>query len=262
MRAMDRSEIDQLWTLPLEDFTRVRDDLAKRAKEEGDADGAKEIKALRKPSVAAWAVNQLARRRSDDIRRLLGLGEVMRKAQREAFEGGGRDALRTATTERRRLVDQLVDDAEALLAQAEHGSSRAVLDKVSQTLIAAASDEDTGALVAAGILQREAVPPSGLDDMSAWLPSGTPKPRSTKRATKSKAAGGRSNRADELSKRLEANAIEAEAKAAETRSEADRLAREAEKAARAAEREEKLAAQARERADRARAEADELEDAE
>ena len=257
---MDRRAIDELWTLPLEDFTRVRDDLAKRAKDEGDAEAAKDIKALRKPSVTAWAVNQLARRRPDDIKRLLGLGDVMRKAQSEAFKGEGREALRTATTERRRLVDQLADDAAALLTQAGYGSSRSNLDRVSQTLIAAASDEDTGALVAAGTLQKDAVPPSGLDDMSAWVPSGAPKAKAAKRATRSGAERGRSKRADELAKRLEDKATEAETRAAQARSEADRLARDAEKAARAADREEKLAAQARERADRARAEADDVED--
>src|SRR5437763_15597212 len=121
MRAMDRSEIDQLWALPLEEFTRVRDDLARKAKEEGDPEAAKESKAHRKPTVAAWAVNQLARSRPDDVRRLLGLGEVLRRAQREALQGGGQDALRVATKERRQVVDELVQGAGQILAGAGHG---------------------------------------------------------------------------------------------------------------------------------------------
>jgi hypothetical protein len=258
---MDRSEIDQLWALPLEDFTRVRDDLAKRAKEEGDAKAAKEIKSTRKPTVAAWVVNQLAREHAGDIKRLLGLGEVMRKAQRDALGGGGREALRTATAERRQVVDQLVKAAEQILGAAGHGSSRAVLDKVSDTLSAVATDEETATLVREGTLQREATPPSGLEELAGLLPA-TPT-RRKRNASKAKPSAGhseRAKRADERAKRLEEEASEAETKAAQARSEADRLARDAEKAARAAEREEKLAAQARERADRARAEADDLEE--
>jgi hypothetical protein len=261
MKAMDRREIDKLWTLPAEDFTRARDELAKRAKEEGDAEGAKEIKSLRKPTVAAWAVNQVAREHSGDVKRLLGLGEVMRRAQRDALGGSGREALRTATADRRQLVDQLVKAAQQILEAAGHGSSRAVLDKVSDTLTAVATDEATADQVGAGTLQREVVPASGLEDLAGLLPAGPQGP--TRRATKAKPSAAESDRikrADERAKRLEEAAAEAEAEAASARSEADRLARETEKANRAAEREEKLAAQARERADRARTGADELEE--
>ena len=257
---MDRTEIDQLWTLPLEDFTRARDDLAKRAKDEGDGDAAKEIKALRKPSVGAWAVNQLARRRPEDIRRLLGLGDVMRKAQQEALEGGGREALRTATAERRRLVDQLTEDAGALLAKAGHGSSRTVLDKVSDTLTATATDEETAELVAGGTLQRDATPQSGLEQLAGLMPA-KPRGRDKSRPVSKPSADTRQRfkRASELARRLEEEASAIEEKASQLRSEADRLSREAEKAARAAEREERRAAEARERADGARADAAETE---
>ncbi|HJP66819.1 MAG TPA: hypothetical protein VKA30_11015, partial [Actinomycetota bacterium] len=91
---MDSRELDQLWGLPLEDFTRVRDELAKKAKEAGESDAAKEIKALRKPSVSAWAVNHLARTRRPEVEQLIELGGALRAAQQAAISGEGRDALR------------------------------------------------------------------------------------------------------------------------------------------------------------------------
>ncbi|MFN2590028.1 MAG: hypothetical protein ABR518_04590 [Actinomycetota bacterium] len=252
---MDRREIEQLWAVPLGDFTRTRDDLAKKAKEEGDGEAAREIKSRRKPTVAGWAVNQLARERSADLRRLLSLGDVLRKAQREAFEGGGRDALRTATSERRRVIDQLVEAAGDLLEAAGHGRSRAVLDKVGETLMATATDEETAGLVAEGSLQREATAAAGLDELSALIPTGGRAPsRTTTKAKPATEHPERTKRAEERARRLEEEAAGAEEESRKLRGEADRLAREAERAHRAAERAEKRASQARQRADRARRE--------
>ena len=55
-------EIDELFDLPLDEFTAARNDLAKRLKRDGDEDAAEQVRSLPKPSIAAWAVNQLARR--------------------------------------------------------------------------------------------------------------------------------------------------------------------------------------------------------
>ena len=52
---------DDLYGLPLDAFVPERDALAKRLRAEGRRDEAAEVKALRKPSVAAWAVNQAVR---------------------------------------------------------------------------------------------------------------------------------------------------------------------------------------------------------
>ena len=55
-------EVEALYGLPLEEFTKARDALARARAKEGDKEGAAPIKALRKPSVVAWGLNQLARR--------------------------------------------------------------------------------------------------------------------------------------------------------------------------------------------------------
>ncbi|MEA2287422.1 MAG: hypothetical protein QOJ21_3465, partial [Solirubrobacteraceae bacterium] len=57
--AVDDS--DELYGLPLDAFVPERDALAKELRSDGRREEAAEVKALRKPSVAAWGVNQAVR---------------------------------------------------------------------------------------------------------------------------------------------------------------------------------------------------------
>ena len=85
-------EIDRLYELPLEEFTAARNALAK---ETGDA----ALKQLKKPTVPAWAVNQLARRREVDMRRLLRAAKARGGAEGGAprREPSRRSSVRAAT---------------------------------------------------------------------------------------------------------------------------------------------------------------------
>jgi len=56
------AEVEGLYGLPLEEFIKARDALARRRAREAGKEAGAAVKALRKPSVAAWALNQLARR--------------------------------------------------------------------------------------------------------------------------------------------------------------------------------------------------------
>lgn len=90
--------VDELYGAPLEDFVATRGRLAK----EVGGDEGKELAKLRKPTVAAWALNQLARHARRDVDLLLDAGHRMRRAgaDREAFEHAKaqeRDALRRLT---------------------------------------------------------------------------------------------------------------------------------------------------------------------
>src|SRR5512138_346259 len=94
---------DALYRLPPEEFTAARDDAAKQARSAGDRDLAARIKALRKPSVSAHAVNSLAATQPDDLQALADLGARLR----DAMTGKG-GALRARSDERRRQVARLV----------------------------------------------------------------------------------------------------------------------------------------------------------
>jgi len=77
---MTTDDIDALYALPLDEFTRARDDLAKALRAQGDKDAASTVKALRKPSVPAWALNQVARQNPELIAELLRAGTQVHDA--------------------------------------------------------------------------------------------------------------------------------------------------------------------------------------
>lgn len=156
-------EIDQLFALPLDEFTAARNELARRLKQEGDAEAAEQVKALAKPSVPAWAVNQLARRDPEGVRSLLNVGARLRSAQERSLRGErAADELRAAQTEERELVRKLTHGAGDLLRDAGRPATGATLDRVSSTLRAAALGEPGRTLLREGRLTGE-VEVSGFD---------------------------------------------------------------------------------------------------
>ena len=148
-------EIDRLYALPLEEFTHERDELAKRLRKDGDREGADDIKALKKPSVAAWAVNQVRRDRPDDVRRLLDVTEELHRVHSKLSSAGARERLEEAAEMQRELIRSLVRCASELLDAAGHGATDATLGKVADTLRAAAVDEDLREEVATGRVVKE-----------------------------------------------------------------------------------------------------------
>jgi hypothetical protein len=132
-------EIDQLFALPLDEFTAARNELARRLKKDGDAEAAEQVRALAKPSVAAWAVNQLARREPEGVRSLLNVGARLRSAQERSLQGErAADELRAAHAEERAVIRDLTRRAETILREAGRPASRQTLERVSSTLRAAA----------------------------------------------------------------------------------------------------------------------------
>ena len=71
-------EVDALYGLPLDAFTQARNDLARRLRTERKPEDAAEVAGLRKPTAAAWVVNQLVRERPEDVRALLAAANEIR----------------------------------------------------------------------------------------------------------------------------------------------------------------------------------------
>jgi hypothetical protein len=139
-------EIDHLYELPLDEFTAARNDLAKRLKQEGDAEAAEQVRGLAKPSVAAWAVNQLARREPEVVRSLLNLAARLRNAQERSLKGERTaDELRAAQAEERDVIRKLTRAGEMLLRDGGHAASSATLERVA-SLLRAAAVSDAAAL--------------------------------------------------------------------------------------------------------------------
>ena len=90
--TVPEAEVDALYGLPLEDFTKTRNELARELRSRGEREAADWVGSLAKPTAAAWAVNQVMRTQRKDARALLGAGERLRKAHEEAATGTGRRA--------------------------------------------------------------------------------------------------------------------------------------------------------------------------
>jgi hypothetical protein len=147
---------DDLYGLPLERFVPERTALTKALRAEGRREDAARVAKLRKPSLAAWAVNQLARTQRRGIDALFGAGEELQRAHADLIEGNGdAGALRAATERERAAVDELVGAARGLLSADGHELTQATLDRVAETLRAAAIDPDARAQVRDGRIERE-----------------------------------------------------------------------------------------------------------
>ncbi|MBM6544755.1 hypothetical protein JNO54_01180 [Janibacter sp. YIM B02568] len=144
---MDLDEaVTELYAAPLEEFVAVRTRLAQAA----GRPAAAEIKALRKPTVTAWLLNQLAREHTDVVATVDDLGRRMRAAQAAA----DMTALRELRPER----DAVLRDCVAAVRDVaeEHGRSlsQAGADEVSATVIAALADVESQAALASGMLVK------------------------------------------------------------------------------------------------------------
>ena len=156
-------EIDDLFALPLDEFTAARNALAKQLKQDGDAEAAEAVRALAKPSVAAWAVNQLARREPEVVRSLLNVAARLRSAQERSLKGERvADELRAGQTEEREVIRDLARRAEGVLRDADRPASGTTLERVSSLLRAAAVDEPGRTALREGRLTGD-VEVSGFD---------------------------------------------------------------------------------------------------
>lgn len=107
------------------------------------------MKSLRKPTVSAWAINQLARRERRDVDLLLDAGHRLREAQQGVLAGKDRTTLDEARETEREALSSLRDTAGSILAEAGSGGDPA-LNRVMQTLQASAVSAEGRELLARG----------------------------------------------------------------------------------------------------------------
>ena len=223
-------DVDELFEAGPEEFVARRQALVKQLKAAGERERAAEVAALRRPTVAAWAVNQLARRHPDELSHLLELGRELEEAHEGLLGGARPDSAVAAGRRRREAVAALADLAVGLLTESGRGAD-AHRDAIADTLDAASLNPQAGAVVQAGRLTKELDAPSGfgLD----WVADDwSPPPR---RPPEAKADGRDDAPVDDSSDgaaneeaaeaRREAHAAEAEAAAASAREEAKRAAK-------------------------------------
>ena len=149
-------DADDLYGLALDRFVPERSALARALRSQDRREEADRVAALRKPSVAAWAVNQLVRTQSQAVAELFAAGDELREAHRQVVSGRGDGRMLGAASRRQReAVEALVSAARGLLTSEGHELSGAMIERITDTLQAAALDPDARAMVRDGRLQRE-----------------------------------------------------------------------------------------------------------
>jgi hypothetical protein len=169
-----------LYGLPLDEFTAARNAAAKELRDRGLSAEADEVKSLAKPTAAAWAVNQLKRRRHADLDEFLEAAATARDAQL-----GGGSGTREAVRRLRDALDTLVDAAREELGGK---ASAALVGKIRQTIEAAAVDDRAAEDVRRGRMAKE-LEPAGFGTLAAHAkPAGRKAARPTHDAVAAKKA--------------------------------------------------------------------------
>ncbi|HEX6339678.1 hypothetical protein [Umezawaea sp.] len=150
---------DELYALPPAEFVAARARLAAAAADKGVA---KAIGALRRPTVAAWAVNRLVRSGSSVLVEAVELGERLRAAQRRLHGS----ELRRLDRRRRELVTELTE----LAADGAGGLAGEALSQVRDTFTAAMADAGMADQVRSGRLTK-ALEYSGFGPMTDEPPA-------------------------------------------------------------------------------------------
>jgi hypothetical protein len=140
-------EADRLYGLPLADFVPERTELAKRLRADGRRDEAAAVAKLAKPTVAAWAANQVLRTQGRAARELLAAGDALAVAKA--------DGLRAAITRHREALATMVDAARGLLDPDGKSLSQTTVERVQQTLNAVSLDPELREEGGAGRLTKE-----------------------------------------------------------------------------------------------------------
>lgn len=275
MAEVDITEIDEvidLYRIDPGEFVEARAALVKELRADGRKDEAKAVVKLRKPTVPAWALDQVAAERPELVEAALAAGKALAAATDETLEGDATN-LRGATEAEQEASAAVIDAAAAHLPSltADHR------ERMAASLRAAIADDEVRAQLRAGLLAADHEPPpmgfAAARSVDADATEATPRakrkvrrvgtPSSAKRTpideveAKRKAKAAERLQAEELERRrLEAERAEErkrqqtalDAAAKKARTTADRLGGKARKA-------EEAAAAARMEADDAEAEA-------
>ena len=206
------TEIDRLYQLPPDEFTAARNALAKEA----GADRA-EVRALEKPPIAAWAVNQLYWKRRDDYDPLIASSAELRKQHKAILSGRTAD-IRDAGKAHDAAVESALKAALALLREGGHPATDSTRQAIMTTLRALPVDDPPGRLTR--VLQ-----PGGFEMLAglsivgskAGVASFRPQPEASKAETAAKAVpgGGRRGAAEKAEAAKTTTGASAQAKAEE-----------------------------------------------
>jgi hypothetical protein len=161
--------VDELYALPLERFVPERDVLARMLRAEGRREDAARVAALTKPSIVAWAVNQVVRAQPDAAATLWAAGDAVLETQADVVSGTATGPeLRAAIEAERHALAPLADAARGLMTASGRFLGEQNVQPVMESLHAAAIDPNARPAVAEGRLTR----PLRLSGLEAAIATG------------------------------------------------------------------------------------------
>jgi len=167
-RGKNKDAVDALYQLPLAEFTPARNALAGRLKKAGRQDEASDVKALLKPSLPAWTVNQLFWHHRPAFDALMSVGEKFRQAQAKQLRGQAAD-LRGPLEERREALSTLAKLAAETLRTAGNNPAPDTIRRITSTLEALSTLGGSADGPQAGRLVDDVDPP-GFETLAALVP--------------------------------------------------------------------------------------------
>jgi hypothetical protein len=161
-------DVDALFKLPLTEFIDARNNLAARLKRGGRASDGNLVKALGKPSISAWAVNQLYWKHREAVDRLLVTSQRLRQAQTSQAPERIAD-MRGSLEARREVLSRLSDLAVALLRDAGHTPTPDTIRRITTTLEAISTYAMLPDGPTPGRLTQDVEPP-GFESLASLIP--------------------------------------------------------------------------------------------
>ncbi|MBI4888720.1 MAG: hypothetical protein HY824_16600 [Acidobacteria bacterium] len=161
-------DIDVLFRLPLSEFTAERNALAAAFKNAGRGEDAARVRALARPALSAWTVNQLYWRHRTSFDQLMTAGQRLRTAQAAQLRGKAGD-LRGPLDARHAALSALTRQAMSLLRESGHAASPAVIRRITTTLEALATYGSHPSAPPAGRLTADIDAP-GFEALAALVP--------------------------------------------------------------------------------------------
>ena len=141
-----------MFEVSLKSFVEERKSLAAALRVAKRQDAAKRVLAMAKPTPAAWALNQVARKQAALLTAYLVTHDAQASAQ---IESAGREQIFATAHAERAAKKAIVDQAVSQLQADGQKVSKAVLDALPTTLHAAAMDPALRSVLIAGRLQTD-----------------------------------------------------------------------------------------------------------
>jgi hypothetical protein len=152
--------IDELYQLPLAEFTAARNALAKSLSG-GDA---RRVRQLGKPTVVPWAVNQVYWRAPAVYEKLLKSGKTLRDAQVAALKGKASDVRRAAEAHRAAVSESVRHATRIAEAAGTHPAAEPLARMLEALSIAPVHPERPGRLT-------DLVQPAGFEALAGVTPA-------------------------------------------------------------------------------------------